>query len=115
MGKTEDLQNDPIYGEAARRAAHLRNLTDAQRKKLERDAQRIKVTFDASPELKALLDQLQKALDVPMSDLLTVLIGVTLQAVDSGQVNLEDYIYTSRLPRYQHRLHLVAPDSNENE
>ncbi len=103
--------NDPIYGNIERRRK-VRNLTEYQRRKMERDAQRVKVTVEMSLALKQRFVAAYDDAKVPPSDLVGLLLYLGMDAIERGQINLDDYRYTSNLPRYQYRL-LWDKDSDE--
>lgn len=103
--------NDPIYGNIERRRK-VRNLTEYQRRKMERDAQRVKVTVEMSLALKQRFVAAYDDAKVPPSDLVGLLLYLGMDAIESRQINLDDYRYTSNLPRYQYRL-VWDKDSDE--
>lgn len=95
--------DDPIYGNLERRRK-ARNLTDYQRRKMERDANRVKVTIEMSLSLKQRFEGTYKDAEVPPSDLVGLLLYLGIEAIESGQINLDAYRYNSNLPRYRYRL-----------
>ncbi len=105
--------DDPIYGNLDRRRK-VRNLTDYQRRKMERDAKRVKVTIEMSLSLKQSFETAYKDAEVPPSDLVGLLLYLGIEAIESGQINLDDYKYSSNLPRYRYRL-LWEKASEEDE
>jgi hypothetical protein len=104
--------SDPIYGKLLERR-RARNLTEGQRRKVERDAKRDKFTIEIPTELKQRLDHAQAGLRVPPSDLVNVLIALGLTAIEQGEIDLNEYLYNSRLPRYPYRLYVTVPDDEQ--
>ena len=105
--------DDPIYGKLLDRRRKVRNLTEYQRRKMERDGKRVKMTIEISPELKHRFDAIRKSAQVPPTDLVGLLLHLGMKGIENGQINLEDYKYNSNLPRYPHRL--LWKNDNEAE
>lgn len=92
---------DPVYGRLARKRARLHSMSPGQRRKAERDEQRVKVTFDWPPELKDKVQQVAQWSGVPVSQLAALLVKVGLKAIDEGRIKVDDYRRPSRVPRFE--------------
>ena len=95
--------DDPIYGSLDRRR-RARNMTDYQRRRAERDARRVKGTYDLPPSIKVAVDALAKHLEAPPSHVAALLLHHALLAVNEGLICLEDYKVSSNSPRYPNSL-----------
>lgn len=107
--------DDPIYGKLLDRRRKARNMTEYQRRKMERDAARVKLTIEISPELKHRLDTIRESAEVPPTDLVSLLLHLGMQGIENGQINLDDYKYNSNLPRYPFRLLWKTDNEVESE
>jgi len=85
------------------RTARLRSLTPAQRRKLERDAARTKLTVDLPSDTIERLNAIANAPDdnFPISQLVTLLLKRGLAAIEAGEIDLEQYKIHSRVPRFR--------------
>ena len=77
-------------------------MTSAQRRKVERDAQRSKVTYDLPADLIEQLETMSKDVyKCPPSHLATLLMRQGLKAVSAGELNIWDRRINSKVPRYE--------------
>lgn len=109
------MENDPVYGGLVGRAAKLRNMTPAQRRKAERDARRSKVTVDWPPELiREIMEIADRPGDrVPFSQLTALLVVHGLKALRAGEFVLSEHKRPSRVPRFEWFLSLEAGNEGE--
>ncbi len=96
-------RRDGVYD----RIARARKLTDAQRKKLARDAARNKVTYDLPVELSDQIEMMAKDVyHCPPSHLVTLLMRQGMKAIALGELNIYNRQIASRVPRYKYFLDL---------
>lgn len=84
-------------GDGARRA-RLRNLRYGERRKAQRDAQRVKITLDTQPDLVARLHRAATKSECTMSSLANALLDVALEMLERDEIDLE--MRPSRSPRF---------------
>lgn len=94
-------RRDGVYDKIAR----ARKLTDAQRKKLARDAARNKVTYDLPAGLIEQIELMAKDVyKCPPSHLAALLLRQGLKAIASGELNVYEHRVPSRVPRFEYFL-----------
>jgi len=112
FGRPPEGGNDPIYGRMGR-VRRARNMTKAQQKKLEKDAQRVRAMFDVPQELLDVLEKIASDLSVPKSQVAGMLMLIGLEQVaeaeSEGWFNWEKEV--SRSMRFEYNL--VLPELPE--
>jgi hypothetical protein len=69
---------------------------------------RPRISFDPEdPDMKRVIDEIAKNYDLPPGDVMNLITLVGIDAITSGQVDLEDLMTSSDLLRYKHRLNLA--------
>ena len=109
----EGQGSDPIYGDIARRRARMRNMTPYQRRKAQRDAERVKATYDLPESIKKQVDQVAKQHGVPKSHVVALGLVRLMKDIETGEIDLELYKVTSKNVRFEWFLTLVPPDQEE--
>lgn len=104
-------EEDPVYG-AIERRQRARNLTTAQRKKVVRDKNRNKVTFDFPLVLSERIRQMAADEGIPPSHLAGILISMGIDALESGAIDLTPYKRPSRNARFEWFLDIFAYKKN---
>lgn len=75
---------DPLYDELAEARKRARNMTPAQRKKLQKDAQRNRAMFDLPDYLMRIIDQIAEENSCPKSQVAAYLMVAGLHAMDNN-------------------------------
>jgi hypothetical protein len=92
--------DDPVLGGLAR-LHRAKRMTPGQRKKVERDAKRTKVTYDWPGALAVRLSEIAEGLGVPENQAAAILMMYALKAYDEGKINLAERKVPSRSPRFE--------------
>ncbi len=102
--------------------AKVRNLTPAQRRKRERDAQRNRVMVDLPTDLEKVVDVLAGQKQTSKSMIISLLILLGLYYIEQTGFEIEEIRYTTRSMRFEFMLNLpdipgqflnlIAPNQN---
>ena len=93
--------DDPVYGRLASKRQRARNMTPGQRKRAQRDAQRVKYTYDLPEEIGQAVERYARESGIPQSQMAAVLLLHGLLAQARKQIDLRQFgKRPSRSPRY---------------
>jgi hypothetical protein len=103
-GSTRGVQRKSVV-EKMRERMHM---TPGERKRIERDEKRIRLYADVSPEIRSSIIELAKPKRVSLSSLTALMVAVGLQAVQSGKLDIDNYLRPSKTPRFDYEIDVDA-------
>jgi hypothetical protein len=97
----ESVLGKPVRNNIYQRLARIKEMTEAQRRKAEKDRERSKATYDLPDWLIQAVEQIAVSHGVPKSNVAAHLLAAGLRDLLDGRINLNWMRKISRSPRYE--------------